>query len=64
MIDLKYCRNCKHWRDTLQWRGNCSEHTWQHDKYSEDACASGCPDYRDKQMAYTERGRGIPAPTL
>jgi len=49
---MKWCRNCIHWQQSQTWKGNCRLHPWSKDKYSEDATAIGCDDYRDKQFDY------------
>jgi hypothetical protein len=54
---MPLCRNCEHWRDTLQWRGNCSRHPWEHDKYSEEAePEQNCngKDFMDKYIKYQQ----------
>lgn len=51
------CRNCIHWRATLQWKGNCLKHPWEKDKWSETASANGCPDYKDKYAKYQVAGK-------
>jgi small-conductance mechanosensitive channel len=51
-ITHRLCRNCIEWRDTQQWKGNCNKHPWEHDRYSQDATATGCEDYLDKYAKY------------
>jgi len=52
MKEILKCRNCEEWYTTSQWKGNCKEHLWKRDKYSEDASANGCHDYKDKLAKY------------
>ena len=57
MKELKFCRNCEHWYTTVVWKGNCREHPWEKDKYSQEASVLGCPDYVDKYAKYQVAGR-------
>jgi len=49
---MKWCRNCIHWQQTQAWKGNCRLRPWDKDRYNEDATATGCDNYRDKQSDY------------
>jgi hypothetical protein len=48
----RLCRNCIQWRDTQRWKGNCNKHPWEHDRYSQDATATGCEDYANRYAEY------------
>jgi len=58
MKELKLCRNCEHWYTTPEmqpWKGNCREHPFGKDQYSEDATPNvECRgrDYIDKLAKY------------
>ena len=52
MNEIKLCRNCEEWYTTSQWRGNCALHHTEKDRWSEDASANGCTDYKDKYAKY------------
>jgi len=52
MNEIRFCRNCIQWHTTRAWKGNCREHPWESDKYSQEASAGDCPDYVDKHAKY------------
>ena len=58
MTEILKCRNCINWYTTpqmQQWKGNCHEHPFEKDKYSEDASPNyecGGKDYKDKYAKY------------
>jgi len=47
--ELLWCRNCTEWRDTGIWQGNCDKHHTKRDRWTEEADANHCPDYKDKR---------------
>jgi len=52
---MKLCRNCEHWYTTALWKGNCREHPFEKDKYSQEATPNaecGGRDYVDKLAKY------------
>lgn len=54
---MKLCRECEHWFTTKQWKGNCREHPWEKDQYSETAepnLECGGRDFVDKYAKYKE----------
>lgn len=46
------CRDCIYWEYIEQWQGNCKLHPWTKPKWSQDASAYNCEDYKEKAREY------------
>jgi hypothetical protein len=49
---MNLCCNCEEWYLTKPFMGNCPIHHWKEDKYSQDADAGDCPDFKDRYAKY------------
>jgi len=57
MQEIKFCRNCEHWKTTDQWQGNCKKHPYEKDQWSQSASPrfnQKClgEDFVDKSLKY------------
>ena len=46
---IRWCRHCIYWRQVHTWTGTCVLHSWEKDRWSQDADAGHCPDYVDRR---------------